>query len=162
MHWALTRPCQAWLKQTLKDMPVDLQSVAEGNLLSSLQVHCTAMVFIAAGGSPLTAASCPETLLMDVEHLNKLRREFECLATVSSMMSTTRRYIVATGELGDLDIVREVSDALSACTIAPTEAFVETIAEKLERSSLNQSRRGILVYLLEQNADPSDSLRQIL
>lgn len=158
----LISSCQAWLKQTLEDMAVDLRTVAEGGPLSSLQVHCAGMVTIATGRESLTRDSCPETLVMDVQHLNGLRLEFECLVTVAAMMTTTRRYIVASGDIGDLEIVREVSDTLSAFKIAPTEAYVGTIAEKLQQSSLSEARRGILVHLLEENTDPSDPVRLIL
>ena len=86
---------QAWIKQTMAwmvaedSLSITPATAADLKLLIKA-VHTEAMVSIATASDILNAASCHETLILDVHHLQALSREYWCLVTSAALMTTAR------------------------------------------------------------------------
>ena len=135
------------------------------SLLSFMEsIHLESLVSMATAAEDdlFTVDTCPETLMLDVRHLRSLRQEFACLVTLAAMLTTARAHITASGEIGDLGILDQMSGVLYACETPPKPVFARNLAAMLNQTSLCESRRGILARLLEQTMSPEDAVHKIL
>ena len=79
----------AWIRQAIT-MPEDIVS---GSRLAYLTVHTLAVCSLIMSPYKLTSDSCPETLLLDMGHLNVLRAKFHSQAMAATLMMTVSTII---------------------------------------------------------------------
>ena len=155
---------KAWLKQALAALAgtdaVDLRDMTSERSVQA--VHNEAMLALIVGDDPLTPAVCAETLEFDIRHLIAFRKEFQCLATVATMIASARQHLMASDDVTDLDALAKITDTLEACQNAPDVETVRKIAVTLSETSQPVQQRLILWHMLEMSGSPDNLVRCVL
>jgi len=83
---------QAWIRGALRwaveDGCVLLEAAIEGNAGAFNRVHFTAVMALVADPTPMKADACPETLLLDVNRIVNLQREFSYQVSAITVLVT--------------------------------------------------------------------------
>ena len=112
MNPALTAgPVQVWIgaavQQEVAAGRVGLPSLVGGDAASFVRCHAAAVLALAAGPAPpVTAVTCPETLLFDVGRLSAARAELDYVATAAAMLVTVAHSVGATRKPADMQVWR--------------------------------------------------------
>ena len=142
---------QAWLRASVEHEvmigTVDADELAEGRMRALVGVHSAAMMQLIASDDVVI----PETLLLDTQRINYMRKEFRFLVTASTML------VSLASSLSGEEAGRLGQEIFAPAT--ELESIIEAVAVELKVSPDEQKS---ILYKLEQCAQPTDALHGLM
>jgi hypothetical protein len=131
----------AWIAQTLDGVVYLTHQIQMGSVLAKRTVLGEALATLICNGNDgerLRAETLPETLQLDVHHLEKLRREFKALLGMKALLT-----VMSATEEG-----RRLSPGAVSTLEAGEAVDVDALPEPLATAVKNGTREGNAVYEL--------------
>ena len=158
-----------WMRSAIR-REVDADAVGklglvEGTEEAYIRVHSAAMVgLVADAPGPITGRECPETLLLDVDRLERLRLDFrQAVAAMTLSVVATRFLMDADNLMVDRPVLLQIQAHLAdARPLDAPQALIDEVTAMLLRSSLSDDARALCVRTVFASLGPEDSMHALM
>lgn len=110
-----------------------------------LRVHSAAMVSLVVDAvGPITSATCPETLRLDVDRLEQLRQEFLQMVAAMTLAVSVTQFFTTSGDMStDRPVLLQIQSRLAdARPLESIQPLVDDVGDVLRQSSLSENDRA--------------------
>jgi hypothetical protein len=158
-----------WMRSAIRK-EVDADAVGklglvEGTEEAYIRVHSAAMVgLVADAPGPITGRECPETLLFDVDRLERLRLDFRQAVAAMTLSVVATRFLMDAGSLMvDRPVLLQIQAHLAdARPLDAPQALIDEVTAMLLRSSLSDDARALCVRTVFASLGPEDSMHTLM
>jgi hypothetical protein len=158
-----------WMRSAIR-REVDADAVGklglvEGTEDAYIRVHSAAMVgLVADAAGPITGRECPETLLLDVDRLERLRLDFRQAVAAMTLSVVATRFLMEAGNLMvDRPVLLQIQAHLAeARPLDAPQNLIHDLAAMLLRSSLADDARALCVRTVFASLGGEDSMHALM